>query len=224
MKLRKHLSTLALLTAIGSVAWESTSHGAEPGNTYSEGNYVYERMATQKPTKALITEVIMNDIYKFVNTDIVRVSIKNQNEKYGNLAQQQINDLDQKWRTERKSDDQPLISATLSNPLSSYLTRIQAHSIGLYSEMFVMDLNGLNVGQSNISSDYWQGDEAKFQKTFPVGPSAVFIDEPEFDDELGIWRVQVNLSVADKDTGKAIGAITVEINLSELQRRSQTKS
>ena len=225
MKVLKHIPILMLFATTGLSAPQS--YGADAKSTYTDGSYVYERAASHKqtkPTKALITETIMNDIYKFVNTDIVRVSIKNQNQKYGNLAQQQIDDLDQKWRAERKSDDQPLISATLSNPLSSYLTRIQAHSIGLYSEMFVMDLNGLNVGQSNISSDYWQGDEAKFQKTFPVGPKAVFIDEPEFDDELGIWRAQVNLSVADKDTGETIGAITVEINLSELQRRSQTKS
>ena len=82
-----------------------------------------------------------------------------------------------------------------------------------------MDHNGLNVGQSNISSDYWQGDEAKFQKTYPQGKDAVFIDEPEYDEELGIWRVQVNLSIADEDNKNAIGAITVELNLSELARR-----
>lgn len=172
------------------------------------------------PSKTLIDDTVINDIRKFVNTDIVRLSTVNQNTKYGKMAEDEIIKLDKQWRAETKSDDQPLISATLSNPLSSYLTRIQAHSVGLYTEMFVMDGNGLNVGQSNISSDYWQGDEAKFQKTYPVAPDAVFIDDPEYDDKLGIWRVQVNLSIASKeDAKKTIGAITVELNLSELGRR-----
>ena len=171
------------------------------------------------PSKTLINAEIIQNIKKFVNTDILRYSIINQNKKYTGLSQDDIDNLDKQWRAETKSEIQPLISATLSNPLSSYLTRVQARSIGLYTEMFAMDHNGLNVGQSNISSDYWQGDEAKFQKTYPQGKDAVFIDEPEYDEELGVWRVQVNLSIADEDNKNAIGAITVELNLSELARR-----
>ncbi|NCT40887.1 MAG: hypothetical protein GW778_04405 [Alphaproteobacteria bacterium] len=172
------------------------------------------------PGKDLIDSAVIGDIKNFVDTDIVRFSISNQNEKYGSISEAQIIEVDKKWRAETKSDDQPLISATLSNPLSSYLTRIQARSAGLYTEMFVMDRNGLNVGQSNITSDYWQGDEAKFQKTFPADVGSVFVDDPEFDKELGIWRVQVNMSVANNEKSSNIGAITVEINLSELARRS----
>jgi hypothetical protein len=176
--------------------------------------------ALAAPSKYLINKAVIQEITDFINTDIVRLSLKNQNIKYNNLSQADIDALDKKWRGETKSDEKPLISAVLSNPLSSYLTRIQAHSIGLYSEMFVMDKNGLNVGQSNVSSDFWQGDEAKFQKTFGKGKGAVFIDEPEYDDKLGIWRVQVNLAISSADNSAVIGAVTVEMNLSELERRS----
>jgi hypothetical protein len=170
------------------------------------------------PDSRLIDINFIKKIKSFVDTEIVRLSIQNQNSKYKKMSKEDILELDNLWRKETKSEDQPLVSATLSNPLSSYLTRVQAHSIGLYSEMFVMDHNGLNVGQSNISSDYWQGDEAKFQKTFPLGSNAIFVDDPEFDKGLGVCRVQVNLSVSDGQGG-AIGAITVEVNLSELARR-----
>lgn len=168
-----------------------------------------------------INSKIINDIKSFIDTDIVRMSIINQNEKYGDIGSKSILDLDKQWRSETKSDTKPLISSVLSNPLSSYLTRIQAHSIGLYSEMFVMDKNGLNVGQSNISSDFWQGDEAKFQDTYSKGVGAVFVDEPEYDKDLDIWRIQVNMSIADESNKHEIGAVTVEINLTELRRRSQ---
>ncbi len=172
----------------------------------------------ESPSKDLIDSSVIQSIKAFVDTDIVRLSIENQNKKYNGMKEDDIIKLDQKWRAETKSDIQPIISSTLSNPLSSYLTRVQARSFGLYTEMFAMDSNGLNVGQSNISSDYWQGDEAKFQKTYPLGPKAIFIDEPEYDENLAIWRTQANLSVADKK-GQVIGAITVEVNLTELQRR-----
>jgi hypothetical protein len=172
-----------------------------------------------KPEKSLLDSAVIQDIQNFIQEDIVVMAILNQNSKYKDLDNQAILDLDKKWRAERKSEDQPLIAATLANPLSSYLTRIQAHSIGLYSEMFVMDMHGLNVGQSNITSDYWQGDEAKFKKTYGSGTSRVFIDEPEFDDGLNIWRAQVNMAISDPATSKLVGAVTVELNLTELERR-----
>lgn len=175
-----------------------------------------------QPTVDTVTPDVISSLRDFIETEIVRQSIVNQNGKHAGLAEDEIIDLDQMWRAEHDADDQPLISATLTNPLSSYLTRIQAQAIGLYTEIFVMDAKGLNVGQSNISSDYWQGDEAKFQKTFPVGPTEVFVDEPEFNDRLGIWVAQVNMTIAESSKTRAIGAVTVEINLSELMRRQAT--
>ena len=168
-----------------------------------------------------ISDKTVNEINGFLANDIVLLSVKNQNKKYGFLEQDKIDALDKQWRAEHGSDNQPLISATLSSPLSSYLTRLQAHSLGLYTEIFVMDQNGLNVGQSNITSDYWQGDEAKFQKTYQVGPDAVFIDEAEMREDIGAWVAQVNMTLADPESGKAIGAATIEVNLTELQRRTR---
>jgi hypothetical protein len=161
---------------------------------------------------------LVRGIQEKLQTEIVRLSVENQNKKYADISAEDVQKLDQQWRDETQSEVKPLIAATLSSPLSAYLTRIQAHSLGLYTEIFVMDDKGLNVGQSNITSDYWQGDEAKWQKTYLKGADTVFIDEPEWNAETATWRVQVNLSLADMN-GRAIGAATVEVNLTEWQRR-----
>jgi hypothetical protein len=167
---------------------------------------------------ALIDDSMVKEIRGWLDTPVVRISVEAQNKRHANLTQARIDEFDKQWVAERKSAEQPLIAATLSNPLSNYLTQIQAGSDGLYTEMFVMDSKGLNVGQSSITSDYWQGDEAKFQKTFPVGPGAIFVDKAGLDENTKTWRAQVNLTVVDT-AGKAIGAITVEVNLTELDRR-----
>ncbi|SON57706.1 hypothetical protein HDIA_4165 [Hartmannibacter diazotrophicus] len=173
----------------------------------------------QPDFKALLTPSVMKDIKGWVETDIVRVSVAAQNDRLQKLEQAKIDELDQQWRKEREMDDKPLIAATLSNPLSIYLTRMQGRSIGLYAEIFVMDQNGLNVGQSSITSDFWQGDEAKFQKTYDVSKDAVFVDDPEWDDDSKIWRGQVSFTLTDSSGQNEIGAVTVELNLTELQRR-----
>jgi hypothetical protein len=45
----------------------------------------------------------------------------------------------------------------------------------------------------------------------------MFIDEVEFDDSTQTYQVQVSISVADPDSGEAIGAITVGVNVELLQ-------
>lgn len=167
----------------------------------------------------LITTEIRKDISDWLDQEIVQLSILSQNERYSSLDETSIIALDKQWRAERKKADQPLISATLSNPLSVYLSRMQGRSLGLFSEIFIMDNNGLNVGQSSITSDFWQGDEAKFQKTYPKGIQASFIDTPEWDDKYRIWKTQLNITIANKSGEKPIGAATIEINLTELARR-----
>ncbi|SHL34883.1 hypothetical protein [Roseibium suaedae] len=173
---------------------------------------------------ALITPKVIASVREWLANPIVDLSINAQNDLRGSLSQSEIDALDQQWVKEREQDDKPLISATLSAPLSIYLLRVQAQNLGLFTELFIMDANGLNVGQSSITGDYWQGDEAKFQKTFPVAADAVFIDEPEWDEDLKIWRTQLNMTIASQESGKAIGAATIEINLTELQRRNTPAS
>jgi len=174
--------------------------------------------ALAAPSNDLITDGLVQSLQRWLNVPVVRLSIAAKNTALDGIDQGTIDDLDAQWRREREQTDQPLITEILSSPLSTYLTRIQAASLGLYSEIFVMDAHGLNVGQSAITSDYWQGDEAKFQKTFDVGTGAVFVDEAELHDETGTWRAQVNMTIAD-ERGNRIGAATVEINLTELDRR-----
>ncbi|MEZ5666312.1 MAG: hypothetical protein R3F55_02555 [Alphaproteobacteria bacterium] len=168
--------------------------------------------------RAAVDTHILPDIARIVGEPIVGFTVTAQNGRFAGIGQDTIDALDGQWRAEREAGEQPLISAVLSNPASSYLTRVQAQSIGLYSEIFIMDDHGLNVGQSNVSSDFWQGDEAKWQETFARGAGSVFVDEPEFRDDIGVWVVQVNVSV-DRDDA-AIGAATFEVNLTELVRRT----
>ena len=170
------------------------------------------------PSKSIIDDKAVGEIRKWLTNPVVEISINAQNRKYADMAQDEVDRLDKEWRAETKAKDQPLIAATLSSPLSNYLTQIQAASGGLFTELFVMDAKGLNVGQSAITSDFWQGDEGKYQKTFPNGGTAIFVDEPEFHDATKTWRAQVNLSIADA-ASKPIGVVTVEYNLTELARR-----
>ncbi|MCB1835068.1 MAG: hypothetical protein KDH19_16775 [Geminicoccaceae bacterium] len=147
----------------------------------------------------------------------VVAALHEQNAEHAGLDQAGIDRLDDTWRGEAELGGGPMISQVLSRPLSQLLTRQKNSNGTVVTEMFLMDNRGLNAGQSDVTSDYWQGDEAKWQKTFLVGPDAVFIDEIEFDESTEMFQTQVSVSIADPATGDAIGAVTIGLNVEELQ-------
>ena len=191
---------------------------AQPAATQPAATETASKQAAPDPTN-LITPDVVAAVKKLLAQPVTVISIGASNDAHGNIDQAGIDRLDNEWKTEAKTEKQPLIAEMLSSPLSNYLLYLQAQSAGLYTEMFVMDDKGLNVGQSSVTSDYWQGDEGKYQKTFQVGPDAVFIDEAEFNDDSKTWRAQLNFTVVDPASGKPIGAATIEMNLTELERR-----
>ena len=82
------------------------------------------------------------------------------------------------------------------------------------TEIFVMDNKGANVCMTTKTGDFWQGDEAKFWNSFNGGIGAVFVDEVEEDE--GRMISQVSVPVMDK--GKAIGAMTIGVDVNEVNK------
>jgi hypothetical protein len=140
-------------------------------------------------------------------------AIKAQNTKHAGLSEAEIIKLDKTWRAETKSGSKPMIDSVLANPLSAYLKKIKTDSKGIFTEIFVMDNKGLNVGQSDGTSDYWQGDEAKWKKSYKVGPNTVFIDKVKQDESTQRFQVQVSIAISDPATKTAIGAVTIGIDM-----------
>ena len=143
-------------------------------------------------------------------------AIKAQNDANNAISQSEIDKLDKQWRAETKASERPMIEKVLSNKLSKKLNEIRNQAGGLITELFVMDNKGLNVGQSDATSDYWQGDEDKWQKTFLAGPGVKFIDEIEMDESTQTFQSQLSLSIADPVTGQVIGALTVGVDVDQL--------
>ncbi len=165
------------------------------------------------PHEPSIRDFAENTVTAWVSNPTVVEAIKVQNALHASLSQDEIIAKDKQWRAETASADRPLINRVLSNDLSRYLAKVSKEQQGLVTEVFIMDNRGLNVGQSDVTSDYWQGDEAKWRKTFLVGPNAMIIDEVELDESTQTFQSQLSMSITDQATGKVIGAITVGVDV-----------
>lgn len=168
-------------------------------------NIAYAEKAPQKIVD------LANSTLAAVGTDPLIVSaVKAENAKAKTLDQ--IKAQDAKWQTDAGVVD--YMKAIIDSECGKHLGDIQK-SAPYYSEIFVMDNQGANVAMTDKTSDYWQGDEPKFIKSFAGGSGAVFIDEVKFDDSSQTYLVQVSVPVMDG--AAAIGAITFGIDVEKVE-------
>jgi hypothetical protein len=166
--------------------------------------------------EAPMKKIAETKIKTWISDPVIVNAVKAQNEKHASLTQADVDKLDKQWRAETKAAAKPLIDPIVNNDLSKFLKKVAADSKGLYTEIFVMDNKGLNVGQSDITSDYWQGDEAKWQKTYSVGASAIHISDVSKDESTQSFQSQLSLPVVDPASNQVIGAVTIGINVEQI--------
>ena len=163
------------------------------------------------------TQYVKDHVETWVGAPEILAVIRAQNEANAVLSQAQIDSLDTAWRAEIDAPNKPTITPILSNPTSDLLRSKMDESNGVIVEAFLMDNRGLNVATAGLTSDYWQGDEAKFTETFGKGAEAMQIGEVEFDESSQTYSVQVSFTIVEADTATPIGAMTVALNAEALE-------
>lgn len=146
----------------------------------------------------------------------VAAAITAQNAKTGGLDQAAIDALDTTWRAEVGTATTPTITPVITGAAADHLRGLVEQSGGRITEIFVMDAKGLNVASSSVTSDMWQGDEAKFSETFGKGAGTVHYSAVELDESTGRYQAQISFTVSDPATGQPIGAVTVGVDAESL--------
>jgi len=163
--------------------------------------------AEKAPQK--VFELAKTQLVSLGTDPIIVEAVKAENAKGKTLAQ--IQEMDTKWKKTPGIAD--YMKAMMESDAGKHLRTIQ-ESATFYAEIFVMDNQGANVAMTDKTSDYWQGDEAKFKKSFNGGTGAVFVDEVKFDDSSQAYLVQVSVPVLEGS--QAIGAITFGIDVDKV--------
>jgi hypothetical protein len=132
-------------------------------------------------------------------------AVKAQNAKRVSAAQ--IKTLDEQWAAGNAS---ALVRQVTTGPCADRLRQLVATNAA-YGESFVMDNQGAIVCATAKTSDYWQGDEAKWQRAFNEGKGSVFIDRPKLDESAAQRLAQISVPITDQ--GQVIGALTVGITI-----------
>lgn len=157
-----------------------------------------------------VIDLANSALVKLGTDPVIVEAVKVENNKRKSLDQ--IKSMDEKWKGHAGISD--YMQAMMDSECGKYLRKIQSGA-SYYAEIFVMDNQGANVAMTDKTSDYWQGDEAKFKESYKGGQGAVHISDVEFDDSSQAYLVQVSVPVKDNET--VIGAITLGIDVDKTE-------
>lgn len=166
--------------------------------------------------KPAMQAYLESNVNTWVHSPVLIDAIRAQNAQTSSYDQTEIDRLDLVWRAEVGTPSSQIITNVLENEAANFLREQMGISGGVISEIFAMDARGLNVAASDVTSDYWQGDEAKFQKTFEIGPDSIHFSDVEFDESSQTYQGQVSIVIVDPASNVPIGAVTIGLNAEAL--------
>ena len=152
-----------------------------------------EKFARQTDGNLRLLEVKLQD-------SVILEALRIANNRYRGISNEQIKALDRTW-----IDSGEEIVAKMTDFQCNESLRLFQASYAGFAEIFVTELNGLNVCVTNKTSDYYQADEDWWTRTIKQGKSWRQTNL-EFDKSAGVFAVPIYIPVRDPANGNLLGA------------------
>lgn len=164
-------------------------------------------------TSSLIADDLSKDM-KLLKAKIDRLITSNpkvveeviKQNKDSNLTMERIKAIDRRW--ERQKSSNVKYQAIQKKACSQLLRKLKQKDFCHATEIFVCDHRGAIVCTSDLTSDYWQGDEAKWQRPFKTQKD--FLSKLEWD-QSSLSRL-VHFSTPIIMEKKSIGVVILGLN------------
>lgn len=131
---------------------------------------------------------------------------------------EEVLELDQRWQALAPNRASDKAAEILRSQLSGKLAQWQYERHGMVTEIIVMDTKGTNVALSVLTSDYWQGDERKFETIDGTTSNRLYLGQVRFDPSAQAFQVFASMPIYDPGTGKFVGALAVGLNIEKALR------
>ena len=140
--------------------------------------------------------------------------VKRANDDHHTLSLQEILELDTRWRNAEGVDD--FIKPFITNEVALLLIEFQEDHAG-FSEIFVTDVYGLNVGQTNKTTDYYQADEDWWTGAYNLGMGREYHGPIEFDESAQAEAISLYIPVIDPETSTVIGVVKAVVSIAVIK-------
>jgi len=206
IRISRWAMTVAVLILAGAVALPAWGQDATQQLVDDLRQQIQSSATMDDKTKAFAEEALLPMI-----TDGTLVSAVEEQNAAG-TSLDEIKRIDAEWSEAEEPLD--VMMEKMGNPCAERLTALSRDYPAIV-EAFAMDNQGAVVGENNLTSDYWQGDEAKWQDSYNGGQGGLAVGEVEFDRSANASLQQISLPII-ADGGRVVGAITFGVAVSNL--------
>ena len=130
------------------------------------------------------------------------------------VSLEEIQKIDEQWK--EAEDELPIQAEKMGNVCAKEIHKI-VKQLPVLGETFVMDNQGANVGQNALTSDYWQGDEAKWKNSYKNAKGGIDVSDRKLDKSTNVVDQKVSLPIIDAE-GKVIGAVCFGVKTEKLEQ------
>ncbi len=137
----------------------------------------------------------------WANSPLIYNFLIEQNNK--NISLETIKAIDREWIAGNQNE---LAISLQENKIGKYLKE-KVLSSPLIVEAFLCDKRGAVIALFPKTTDYWQGDEDKFIKSYGNGNGRIYLGPLSFDKSTNTYSVQISVPV--NDWNDTIGVLVV---------------
>src|SRR3990167_1626361 len=198
------VGVISALVALGGFFLFSSKKPAEKETAPSD-------VATRNQLSPEIDKILVGKtqvVEELAQNPTVVTEAKKSSERNKDLTQEEIKALDKKWVGE--SEDSSYINGFITNPVALELIKFQEKNPG-FVEIFLTDSKGLNAGQTNRTSDFYQADEDWWVDVYSQGSGKSYYGEIEYDESAGSQSVSIYVPV--KDGKVVVGVIKAVLDI-----------
>lgn len=146
------------------------------------------------------------------NSIIEEVRASNQKNKY--LTFEEISVLDEKFRKSNGNDN--FAEQFSTNRAAKELIEFQEDN-PVFSEIFITDKFGLNVAQTNKTTDYYQADEEWWINAYNDGEGKEHHGSIEFDESAQAEAISIYVPIIDRNINEIIGISKAVLSIAALK-------
>lgn len=142
--------------------------------------------------------------------------LKERNLKSARYSEKEISERDKKWVQAFARNDFSHAPDFIDQSLSAQLREMKKQSQDMITEIIITDARGLNVAISDITSDYWQGDEEKFTKVFSRPANTIHFGDIRYDESTKRFQLDLSVPLYTDATFEPLGVMVFGVDVEKV--------
>lgn len=180
-----------------------------------------EHFAVSEYERQQIKELLIRKIERWKRLPKLESLLIERNLKSRRFSKQEIADRDKKWTQAFMRNDFSYSIELVDQEMSAQLREIKKQSQDVVTEIIITDARGLNFAISDMTSDYWQGDEAKFTEVFSKPANTMHFGDINYDESTKRFQLQLSVPLYTEEKFEPLGVMVFGIDVEKVLSQAQ---